>query len=298
MPASASAAASARSNSSAATMFAKPSLRAVARDHRVAPGAFVVAGLGEVQREQRRLLVGSLAGAELERLPDAAVDLAPAAERETLVRRRAHQVVAEGERPVASRHDELAEPVPARLVAGTSDLVAQDLVEQLELERRTDDGRVAQQHPVGGSSVSIRVVSSVSTDSGSSSGAPCRAAKTSSRRNSGLPPARPASVSTASVESACSCATASANASAAASVERLQLEARARPSVGQDRLGAPGARHADEPGARRRAGERGAAAGTATRRRASACPRRRSASASSAPARGTSRRSRAGGRGS
>ena len=63
----------------------------------------------------------------------------------------------------------------------------------------------------------MRVVRSVSTDSGKSSAAPCCAANTSSRRNSGLPAARAASVSRASSASPCSCATATASACAAAS---------------------------------------------------------------------------------
>ncbi len=61
-------------------MFAKPSLARTTGGDRVAPGPFVVAGLREVQREQRGLLVDALSGAMLERLSDAAVDLAATAE--------------------------------------------------------------------------------------------------------------------------------------------------------------------------------------------------------------------------
>ncbi len=57
-------------------------LCSLARDHPVAPRAFVISGLVEVQREEGRLLVRLVTCALLENLADAAVDLAAPSERE------------------------------------------------------------------------------------------------------------------------------------------------------------------------------------------------------------------------
>ena len=56
--------------------------RAVGGRDRVAPGALAVLGLEEMERENRRLLVGAIAGAPLECEPDPTVDVASTTVRE------------------------------------------------------------------------------------------------------------------------------------------------------------------------------------------------------------------------
>ena len=126
-----------------------------------------------MQGEARRLLVDPVAARSSSARPTPLVDLASAAKRQAFVRSGADEVVAEREQPLLERDDEFAERVPARLVAGAVDLVTEDRAEQFEAEtsaRRPRRTGAASDRPE--SSVSIRIVSSVSTDSGSSSGAP------------------------------------------------------------------------------------------------------------------------------
>ena len=90
----------------------------------------------------------SSAPALLERAGDAAVDVAAALERQTLVRGRADQVVTERVGHVARVRDELAQPFPARGIAGVRDLVLENRADEVELELRPDHRRVAEEHAV------------------------------------------------------------------------------------------------------------------------------------------------------
>ena len=155
---------------------------------RVAPGALAVAGLEEMERENRRLLLRAVAGAPLEREPDPAVDLAPPPVREPGVGGLAQKVVPEGELAVVGLLHELGERLPPLGVMRLRHLVGEDLADQVErgtpARRRPRSGAASRS---AGASVSIRVVSNVSTDSGRSPVSPACAAATSSRRKSGLP---------------------------------------------------------------------------------------------------------------
>ena len=78
-------------------------LGAFAGEDGVAPRPLVLAGLVEVEREERGLLVGVVAGSPLERMADAAVDLPPSPERQPLVGRSPDEVVPERERVAVGR---------------------------------------------------------------------------------------------------------------------------------------------------------------------------------------------------
>ena len=71
-------------------------------------------------------------------------------EGQTFVRGGANEVVPERVRHVARVPDELAQPLPASGIRRVGNLVLQDLGDEVELERPTDDRRVAQEHPVLG----------------------------------------------------------------------------------------------------------------------------------------------------
>ena len=75
-----------------------------------------------MERQDGRLVVDAVAGAPLERLADAPVDLAAAAERQALVGGGAEEVVPEAQDVVAVPADELAEPPPALEIAHVLDL--------------------------------------------------------------------------------------------------------------------------------------------------------------------------------
>ena len=272
-------------------MFANSAAGAVARDHGVAPGALVVAGLGEVEREQVGFLVDELAGAFAR---------ARAPTRRWMSRRRRNEspsyAVARirsclnvNESP-AARDDELAEAAPAHAVRRAGDLArAGSRRRQLELERRPDDRRVAQQHPVR------------------------RVERVDARRQQRLD--RLGQLVRCSVargedelaqeERVAACARAPERSTASVRErvllgdgerERLRVggrravrarAARRAPPVASGRIDRTVVSSRRRATAAARAARRGAAAGTATRRRASARPRRRSASASSARARGS-----------
>ena len=114
----------------------------------VPPGAVVVAGFVEVEREERGILVGLVAGPGLERPPDAAVNLPPSLERQSFVGSRADEVVTERECLAVGRYDELAEVRPPFGVPCLGNLVVEDLAQQGEIECRPDDGGISKQHPV------------------------------------------------------------------------------------------------------------------------------------------------------
>ena len=116
----------------------------------VAPGFLVVLRLQEVERELRCELDGSCTGSPLEHRRKAAVDLAPAAEGEALVRDRSEEVVPEAHRVRALPGDELAQTAPAVEVAHILELVREDVSQQVELEAGTEDRRVPQQEAIAG----------------------------------------------------------------------------------------------------------------------------------------------------
>ena len=107
----------------------------------------VLAGLEEVQREQRRVVARR---APLERGADPAVDLAAPAERQPLVRHRAEEVVAEAERrPSVSRSTNSESRCQRSRSPASTGSSTRISLEQVEVEARADDRRVAQEQPVG-----------------------------------------------------------------------------------------------------------------------------------------------------
>ena len=124
---------------------------------RVAPRAREVVCRVEVERQECRLLVGTLPEPPLDRRADGSVDLGAAAERETFVRGDADEVVPEGEAAVACIDEKLAQGCrKLELVVGRAEVgealtehgVGHDLPQQTEIERRPDDGGVSQHHAV------------------------------------------------------------------------------------------------------------------------------------------------------
>ena len=103
---------------------------------RVAPGALAVLRLEEVQRENRRLLVGAIAGAPLQCEPDDGMDVASAPVREAGVGGLAQEIVPEGELAVVGLLHELRERLPPFGVTGLRHLVGEDLADQVEPEHR------------------------------------------------------------------------------------------------------------------------------------------------------------------
>ena len=117
---------------------------------RVAPGALVVLRQQEVERQQGCEVDGAFAGAALQHAAHAAVDLAPAAEREALVRNCAEEVVPEAQHVRPLPGDELAEAAPAVEVADVLELVREHVGQQVELEAGPEHGGVAEQEAIAG----------------------------------------------------------------------------------------------------------------------------------------------------
>ena len=173
------------------------------------------------------------------------------------------------------------EPLPALAVAGARAISSARISpEQVELERGPTTAAYRSSIRSAGSSVSMRVVSRLSTVSGSSSRVARASAndeladeeRVAARR--ARPAPRPLDRERELVRDGERQLRGRSSASGSSS-SRVPWPLRARSA----RLRAR--RHADEPRAHRRLPRRGGGAGTATRRRASARPRRRAASASS-----------------
>ena len=145
-----SAAASARSKSSAAMTFANLACGALAGEHPVAPGALVVARLVEVEREQCRLLVGlrrRRAARAPRRRGRGSVGGAgtrgprrPWRERDRGGRRARRRRAGTTNSPSATQRSRS----PASGISS-----ARISPEQVEVEGRPDHGCVPEQHPVG-----------------------------------------------------------------------------------------------------------------------------------------------------
>src|SRR6266545_7730628 len=169
----------------------RPALGQLADRCGVAPSTLVVLRVQEMEREEGRKLRSVCSGPLLERRADPPVDLAPAAEGEALVRDRSEEVVPEAQlvRPLPGhepprRRQRSRSPMSSSSSARTSASRSSS-----KRAPRTEALRRRKRSP--GSSVSIRVVISVSTVSGSAAAPPAaRVAATSSRTKSGLPPER------------------------------------------------------------------------------------------------------------
>ena len=152
----------------------------------VAPGAHVIAGAQEVQREDVGALVGADAELALDELARARVQRPAALERQRLVGRVALEHVAEAHAPGSTSRKSPSRARAAREVVGRAGRACPSATAAGSCGRARR--RAAARRRSAGMSVSRRVASSASIVVGSaSSSAPARAAATSSRRNSGLP---------------------------------------------------------------------------------------------------------------
>src|SRR6266508_2559819 len=221
----------------------RPALGQVADRCGVAPSTLVVLRVQEMEREEGRKLRSVCSGPLLERRADPPVDLAPAAEGEALVRDRSEEVVPEAQlvRPLPGhepprRRQRSRSPMSSSSSARTSASRSSS-----KRAPRTEALRRRKRSP--GSSVSIRVVISVSTVSGSAAAPPAaRVAATSSRTKSGLPPERAETSPSSSSERATSPAAESAS-RAVSSLQSAEISMSRCPSPGSSTNGRPCGRH-------------------------------------------------------